>query len=71
MLIPLVINLLAKVLAGTVTSKSQTDHSSPTMKSSNSTDFVWRLYFKIAGPWQRTEDVIDLHDTVLTENTIK
>lgn len=41
------------------------------MKPSNTTDSIWRLYFKVAGPWQRTEDVIDLHDTVLTENTIK
>jgi len=33
-------NLLAKVLPGTVTNKSQTDHCSPTMKSSNSTDSI-------------------------------
>lgn len=41
------------------------------MKSRNSTDSIWSLYFKTAGPWQRTQDVIDLHDAVLTENTGK
>lgn len=33
-------NLLAKVLPGTVTSKSQTDGCSPTTKSSSSTDSI-------------------------------
>lgn len=41
------------------------------MKSSNSTGSIWGLYFRIVGPWQRTQDVIDLHDIVLTENTAK